>query len=304
MSAPNDQKRPIIVKRHAAHDDEHGGQWKVAYADFVTAMMAFFLIMWLLASASQSERVIIAKYFTSSSLFDMPAGNGVLEGGKSVMQGIDAKPQRGQPDPRDKAGKGDKPAEAVTDKAPEKAADKPQARPDTATLARDRAEHQRFEAIKAELERMMVSGELQNAANNLEVAMTPDGLRIQIFDRDGEPMFAPGGSEPLPRLKMILGVIGQVLSTVRNNVILSGHTDSQPLRKQGYSNWELSADRANAVRRSLESGGLAQGRVVRVEGRASADPLLPQTPADPRNRRIAVTILRGEPDSQALSARP
>jgi chemotaxis protein MotB len=290
MSAPQDQKRPIIiVKKHGGHhDDEHGGQWKVAYADFVTAMMAFFLIMWLLSSASQPERQIIAQYFNSTSMFDMPAGSGVLAGGKGVMEGQDTKQARGQPSARDNTGKVEKVLDAK--------------RPDKSS-AKDREERQRFEALKAELERMMASGELKSAANNVEVTMTSEGLRINIFDRDGEAMFVPGGSEPTARLKMILGVVAQVLGTVKNAVILTGHTDAAAMQRAAYSNWELSADRANAVRRSLSGSGLTQDRLLRVEGRAAVDLLMPQAPLDPRNRRIAVTILRSDVEQQMRAAR-
>ncbi len=290
MSAPQDQKRPIIiVKKHGGHhDDEHGGQWKVAYADFVTAMMAFFLIMWLLSSSSQPERQIIAQYFNSTSMFDMPAGSGVLAGGKGVMEGQDVKPARGQPSARDNTGKVEKVPDAK--------------RPDKSS-AKDREERQRFEALKAELERMMAAGELKSVANNVEVTMTSEGLRINIFDRDGEAMFVPGGSEPTARLKMILGVVAQVLGTVKNAVILTGHTDAAAMQRGAYSNWELSADRANAVRRSLGGSGLTQDRLLRVEGRAAVDLLMPQAPLDPRNRRIAVTILRSDVEQQMRAAR-
>jgi chemotaxis protein MotB len=289
MASDPDKKRPIIVKKQAGHHDDHGGQWKVAYADFVTAMMAFFLIMWLLASSTSNEREVIAKYFSSTSLFDLPSGNGVLNGGRSVMEGTDSRPYRGAPSNRDAKVGAEKDKDA---KAAEPAA-----------AARERAERQRFEALKAEIERLMADGALKSAASNVDIAMTADGLRIQIFDRDGQPMFAPGASDPLPRLRQILDVIGEVLSTVRNNVILSGHTDAQPMPRDSYSNWELSADRANAVRRTLESGSLARGRIIRVEGRAAVDPLLPEAPLDPRNRRIAITILRGDIDAKMHSTR-
>jgi len=274
-------RRPIIVKRHGAHDDAHGGQWKVAYADFVTAMMAFFLIMWLLSSVTSTDREVIAKYFSSTSLFDLPAGNGVLNGGRSVLDGADPKPVRGAASPKDAKIK----ANAASD-----------AKPVEVTPPPDRAETQRLEALKAEMEHMMRDGDLKAAAPHVEVVITPDGLRIQIFDRDGEPMFAPGGTDPQPRLKAILFVIAEVLSTVPNDIILSGHTDGQVLQRGNYSNWELSADRANAVRRTLEADGLAAGRVIQVEGRAASDPLISQNPLDARNRRIAVTLLRTDFD--------
>ncbi len=309
MSAHQDQKRPIIIKRHGGHhDDEHGGQWKVAYADFVTAMMAFFLIMWLLSSASQPERQIIAQYFNSTSMFDMPAGSGVLNGGKGVMEGADVKPMRGAPSARDTNEKPD-PAKTEPNKTDTTKVDTtkveraPDAKRNPPMPVRDREERQRFEALKAELEQMMAGGELKSVAGNIEVTMTSEGLRINIFDRDGEPMFAAAGIEPTPRLKKILGVIAQVLGTVHNAVILTGHTDGQAMQRGSYSNWELSADRANAVRRGLVGAGLPTDRFLRVEGRAAGDLLMPQAPNDPRNRRIAVTILRADVEQQLRAAR-
>lgn len=281
MSDPKHGKRPIIVKRQAAHDDEHGGQWKVAYADFVTAMMAFFLIMWLLATATQNERVVIAKYFSTASIFDLPSGNGVLSGGKSVMNGGESKSPQIITSLKTRTGSG----EAQKTAAPP-------------TNARDREERQRFEAIKAELEHMEQQGALKSVASHIGLEITAEGLRIQVFDRDGEPMFASGSYEPTQRLSTILGVVAQVLGTVRNSIIVTGHTDAQPLPRPNYSNWELSSDRANSVRRALEGGGVAPARFLSVEGRAATEPLVPESPSDPRNRRIAITILRTDAEGQ------
>jgi chemotaxis protein MotB len=283
MTAHEKPKRLIIVKRVAAHDDAHGGQWKVAYADFVTAMMAFFLIMWLLSATTSNDRQVIAKYFMSTSIFDLPAGNGVLNGGQSVLDGSDAKPVRGTQSRKDAKARQTKDAQSAEATPP----------------ARDQTERQRFEALKANMQQIISSGELKAESDNMDVSVTPDGVRIQIFDRDGEPMFSPGGTEPLPRLKAILDVVSQVLGTVQNSIILSGHTDAHALQRGAYTNWELSADRANAVRRTLEADGLAPGRIIQVEGRAATEPLLPQTPLDPRNRRIAINILRSDVDPQS-----
>jgi chemotaxis protein MotB len=242
-------------------------------------MMAFFLLMWLVSSATETQRAVIAKYFTTTSIFNLPKGNGVLDGGKSVMAGAEAKTERLTP-----SGMGG----LQSSKAAAKSED------DTAATAAAHTERQRFEALKAELEKMAREGELSGVADNLSIDLTPEGLRIQIFDRDGEPMFASGDAAPTPRLARILEVIGDVLQTVKNGVIISGHTDGQVLKRGTYSNWELSSDRANSVRRKLEDGGLAPGRIIRVEGRAATDPLLPLDPLDPRNRRIAITVLRSQ----------
>lgn len=271
MSTNPHAKRPIVVKRRQKLHDEHGGQWKVAYADFVTAMMAFFLIMWLLATTTPTERATIAKYFTTASVFNMPAGNGVLNGGKSVMDGADGKSNR----PQNPDAESDGPAKQ-------------------AQAAVDRIERQRLEALKAEFEQIMSGGVLKSLSDHLLVEITREGLRVQIFDRDGEAMFPSGSAEPTRRLDAILRVVAQVLGTVDYPVVLTGHTDAEPLQRPDYSNWELSADRANAVRRTLLSDGLAADRILLVEGRAATDLLLPAAPDDPRNRRIAVTILRKE----------
>jgi chemotaxis protein MotB len=292
MSATHSVKRRSGGNRRAAHDEEHGGQWKIAYADFVTAMMAFFLVMWLVSSATETQRAVIAKYFSTTSIFDLPKGNGVLDGGKSVMAGTEAKTERLNPSGH--GGSSQSHAESSQESSNE-----------SAEANKQRLERQRFEAMKAELERMVQQGALHDLASNLAIDLTPEGLRIQIFDRDGEPMFATGDATPTPRLARILGVISQVLQTIRNGVIIAGHTDAQPLQRGGYSNWELSAERANAARRELEADGLTTDRMVRVEGMAAIDPLLPQTPLDPRNRRIAVTVLRSEVEAQLRQpARP
>jgi chemotaxis protein MotB len=273
MSAGNKRRG----RRAAAHDESHGGQWKIAYADFVTAMMAFFLLMWLVSSATETQRAVIAKYFTTTSIFALPKGNGVLDGGKAVMSGAEAKTEKLTP-----SGKG---ATGSTERTQTD---------EQSQAAKARLEHQRLEALKADLEQMMREGELKDLANNLSIDLTPDGLRIQIFDRDGEAMFNSGDADPTPRLGRILDVIADVLLTVRNGVIVAGHTDAQSLKHGNYSNWELSSDRANSVRRHLEDSGLPSARTVRVEGLAATDPLLPSTPLDPRNRRIAITVLRAD----------
>jgi len=284
MSAANHSRRRSGGRRHV-EEESHGGQWKIAYADFVTAMMAFFLVMWLVSSATETQRAVIAKYFSTTSIFDLPKGNGVLDGGKSVMSGADAKTERLRPSGRG-GSSAPPPKESSSDTASGNAADQ------------EKLEAQRFEALKAQLDHMVQQGELRALADNIKIELTPEGLRIQIFDRDGEPMFLPGDATPTPRLARILDVISQVLQTVHNGVIIAGHTDAQPLQHGTYSNWELSAARANSTRRQLEADGLAPDRIVRVEGMAAMDPLFPQTPLDPRNRRVAVTVLRSEVEAR------
>jgi chemotaxis protein MotB len=298
MSADEHKSRPIIIKRHHGdHDDEHGGQWKIAYADFVTAMMAFFLVMWLLSSTSESQREGIAQFFTASSILDLPSGNGTLDGGRSVLTAGEAHhdvsitvAEDGGPrqdrDGGETAADGEAPATVRSEQA----------------ALRDPIERQRFDALKAEFERLMTTDGFRDYAQNLQLEMTPEGLRLQIFDRDGGAMFQPGGAEPTPRLLRILEVVGGVLATVPNAVVLAGHTDAQVLSRGAYGNWELSSDRANAARRTLERFGVPAPRMFRVEGKAAVEPLLATAPDDPRNRRIAVTVMRGDALAAAKAA--
>jgi chemotaxis protein MotB len=290
MSADPGHNRIVVVKRHHHdHDDSHGGQWKIAYADFVTAMMAFFLIMWLLSSTTEAQREGIAKFFTSSSLVLMPSGNGTLDGGRSLLNGAAS-----QQDTQEQVDGGQPEASSAGAGERDEAG--------TAATGNARLEAQRFEAMKAELERQIASGELQDAAQNIALDMTPEGLRLQIFDRDGAPLFASGSAEPSPRLARILAVVGKVLIAVPNDVAIAGHTDSQPFGRSGYSNWELSADRANTARRDLERAGLVPARIFRIEGKAASEPMLPDLPADARNRRISITVLRAGVVAAARSA--
>ena len=306
MSADDHPKRPIIIKRqHGDHDEEHGGQWKIAYADFVTAMMAFFLVMWLLSSTTESQREGIAQFFTASSALDLPAGNGVLNGGRSVLVAGDSRHDsltpvsdgglRQDQEGGEAAGEGEAP-QATLSIAPAAASSAAAAAP------RDPIERQRFDAMKAELERQMQADGLRDFAQNIQLEMTPEGLRLQVFDRDGAAMFQPGNAEPTPRLARILEVVGSVLATVPNAVVVAGHTDSQAFSRGSYGNWELSADRANSARRGLEQAGVPARRMFRVEGKASVEPLLAEAPDDPRNRRIAITVLRSDVVAEAHAA--
>ncbi|MFC3126150.1 flagellar motor protein MotB [Pseudoroseomonas globiformis] len=297
MSADEHNRRPIIIKRHHGdHDDEHGGQWKIAYADFVTAMMAFFLVMWLLSSTTEAQRDGIAKFFTASSILDLPAGNGALEGGRSMMLAADSSEQSLTPTEEGGLRQEMDGGEAAAD------GEAPRQAPPQQEAMRDPIERQRFDALKAELERLMTTDALREYAQNMQIEMTPEGLRLQIFDRDGAAMFLPGGAEPTPRLARILEVVGSVLASVPNAVVLAGHTDASTLNRNGYGNWELSSDRANTARRALERSGVPALRMFRVEGKAAVEPLLAEAPNDPRNRRIAVTVLRSDVVAAAKAA--
>jgi chemotaxis protein MotB len=277
---------PIIVRKrvHGAHEGHHGGAWKVAYADFVTAMMAFFLLMWLLGATSENQRKGIADYFAARVPIspESAGGDGVLEGGFMPRT------------PEARVRLGDRDRDDVALAAGAQRSDHPDAAADRDVRHDDRIERQRFETIQSEiLRRLEASAALRELAGNLLFEITPEGLRIQIFDRSGADMFPLGSAVPRPNTTAILEVIADIIGAVHNGVVITGHTDSRPFVGAGpYGNWDLSSDRANAARRVLAAGGVAAQRFRRIEGRAALEPLIERDPGDPRNRRIAITLLR------------
>jgi len=286
MSGDAKKLQPIIIKKikkggHAAH----GGAWKIAYADFVTAMMAFFLLMWLLGSTSEGDKKGIADYFQSPlkvALLNGGSGSGdsssVIKGG-----GQDLTRSGGQ------VKKGD--VEAPRN---------------TVNLQALRHEQRVAEAAKLQEISEQVANELKNNpklaqfASQIKLDMTRDGLRIQIVDEQSRPMFDSGSAVLKPYTRDLLRAIGSVLIEVPNRLTLEGHTDATPFPggERGYSNWELSADRANASRRELIAGGLTEERVLRVLGLASSQPFNRQDPADPQNRRISIIVMNRDAEDR------
>jgi chemotaxis protein MotB len=273
----DDGLRPIVVKRvKKGHGGGHGGAWKIAYADFVTAMMAFFLLMWLLGSTTKGDLEGIAQYFKTPLKVAMSGGSGsgdsasILQGG-----GKDLTRRNGQ------VKHGDVPADKKTyDLAAAKA-------------ALQREEAGRLQALKSRIELTIDTNPLlKKYKNQLLLDITSEGLRIQITDEKNRPMFQLAKAELEPYTRDILRVIGSVLNDVPNKIGLSGHTDATPyMSDAGYSNWELSADRANASRRELVVGGMKDDKVLRVVGLASAAPLNREDPFEPVNRRISIIVL-------------
>ena len=277
---PGAPPRPIIIRRvkKAAHG-HHGGAWKVAYADFVTAMMAFFLLMWLLASVESSDRAQIANYFKrplsaiASSSGGQPGGDRLVassetggEEGGVLMEGSDREAQTLGPD-------------GLSDEALEAA---------------------QMEALQEEFEELTETNPLFSAyEDQLRFDITEDGLTIQIVDDLRRPMFDVGSSALAPHTRALLAEIARSLDGVPNRIAISGHTDAMPYSggEAGYSNWELSADRANAARRTLVAAGIAEDKVARVEGLASSALLNAEDPRDPANRRIAIVLLKRGADA-------
>jgi chemotaxis protein MotB len=280
MAKDGSKLQPIIVKRiKKGGHGHHGGAWKIAYADFVTAMMAFFLLMWLLGSTTEGDRKGIADYFNSPLKVSLTGGSGsgdsshVIRGGGTDLSRAVGQVKRGEQD-----------AQRSTINLHQMKAEQA------------RAERVRLEDLKAEVaKRISENPALAALGAQIRLDMTPEGLRIQIVD-EGKPMFASGSAVVQPYMRDLLREIGVALMKVPNRIIFEGHTDSTPYPGggTGYGNWELSADRANASRRELHAVGLTDERVMRVLGLAASQPLNLDDSTAAVNRRISISVLTRE----------
>ncbi len=285
--------RPIVIKRikkgGAAH---HGGAWKLAYADFVTAMMAFFLLMWLLGSTASGDLKGIADYFQNPLKVSMSGGSGagdatsILKGGGTDLSRSSGQVKRGDIEANKKQN-----SEARDARAEEQ-----------------RKESERREKIvlgelKVNIEKLINGNStLRQFKNQLLMDVTPEGLRLQIIDEKNRPMFDLSSAELKPYSKVILREIGKALNTVPNKVSFSGYTDAAQFGggERGYSNWELSANRANAARREMVAGGMDENKVLRVVGLASTVLFDKNDPLSPSNRRIAIVVLNKRSEEAML----
>ena len=264
-------QRPIVVKKiKKVAGGAHGGAWKIAYADFVTAMMAFFLLMWLLGSSTEGTLEGIAEYFQTPLKVALAGGSSVGESSSIIPGGgTDLTASVGQ------VKKGAVRERAVRDEG---------AREEMIQLSQ--LKNKIEDAIEA-------NPELKKFKDQLLLDLMPDGLRIQIVDAQNRPMFSSGKAELQPYTKIILHEIAQTLNDVPNKISLSGHTDATPFPSgdSGYSNWELSADRANASRRELIAGNMEANKVLRVVGLSSAVVFDKGDPYNPINRRISIIVM-------------
>jgi chemotaxis protein MotB len=278
MAGDSKKLQPIIVKKiKKGGHGHHGGAWKIAYADFVTAMMAFFLLMWLLGSTTEGDKKGIADYFQSPLRVAMFGGSGsgdsshVLKGGGQDLTRTTGQVKHGEVESERK----------------------------TINLKALKDEQIRAEIARLKSLQEKIDGELLNNPglgafrSQILLELTRDGLRIQIVDAQNRPMFNSGSSVVQPYMQDLLRAIGAVLAEVPNRLTLEGHTDATPFSggERGYSNWELSADRANASRRELLAGGLPEDRVLRVQGLASSQLMVRDKPDDPTNRRISLVVM-------------
>ena len=283
----DDSTRPIVIKRKkVVAGGAHGGAWKIAYADFVTAMMAFFLLMWLLGSTAKGDLQGIAEFFQNPLKVAQQGGSGsgdatsVLQGG-----GKDLTRQSGQ------VKRGDVEAKKSTAFSKE------------AQAEFRRQERERLESLKADIEKMIEqSPQLAQFKKQMLLDITSEGLRIQIVDEQNRPMFDSSSADLKPYTREILRQIGKVLNGVSNRISLAGHTDAAQFAggERGFSNWELSANRANASRRELVVGGMDDSKVLRVVGLASTVLFDRNDPLNSVNRRISIVVLNKQTEESIL----
>lgn len=298
---------PIIIKKRkkAGHGGHHGGAWKVAYADFVTAMMAFFLLMWLLNATSEEQRRGLSNYFGPAGDLVGAGGSGGVLGGlsletegnfdsstaSSLMDQTAIQPQDDlddvEHDDSDKTSAGK--TSDTKDQDKNKVGDAKQKSP-----AEKEAESQKqsFDETATKIKNSIKNiPDLKDLSDNLIIDQTPEGLRIQIVDQKNYSMFPTGGSNMYPRTEKLIQMVGQVISPLPNKISISGHTDSQPYAHgASYTNWELSTDRANATRRVLVNAAFNPGRILYVAGKSDGDPLDKSNPLSERNRRISIIL--------------
>jgi chemotaxis protein MotB len=287
MAGDSKKLQPIIVKKiKKGGHGHHGGAWKIAYADFVTAMMAFFLLMWLLGSTTEGDKKGIADYFNSPLKISMMGGSGsgdsssIIKGGGSDLSRSGGQVKNGEVEAKKRS------LNLQALKAEQK-----------------RAEMAKLKAIKEKVEDVLASNpKLAAMKSQIQLDMTADGLRIQIVDEQNRAMFDSGSAFVKPYMRDLLREIGLVLAEVPNRLTLEGHTDAQAFAggDRGYSNWELSSDRANSSRRELVAGGLPDEHVLRVQGLASSQLYEPADPASPANRRISIIVMNREAEERVL----
>ncbi len=277
MTTP--QSHTIIIKKKkvvAAHA-HHGGAWKVAYADFVTAMMAFFLLMWLLNATTEDQRKGLADYFNPSIPVSRISGGGAAALNGSSVMSEQTLTQDGI------GGSADFAAPAIRDDESEEAS-QDAAQPDLSAL----------ETVERQINAAGESLREANLSDHIRTRMTRDGLVVELVDQDDSPLFDIGSARPSPLLLKLLDVVAPVLATVSNDMHVIGHTDARPFAGDAaYTNWELSADRANVSRRLLIDYGLPAGQIVAVVGKAETEPLGADAFAS-QNRRIAMLLVAGD----------
>ncbi len=305
-----DQQAIIIRKSDDDHhDDHHGGGWKVAYADFMTAMMAFFLLLWIVSASDEQKLRGLAEYFTPS-MTKLEGGGLAAVGSQSADPGAVAGagtagapdlPSFGQDSPLavfDSRMREQAPEVVVEYEPQDPEALDPEAQAELEQLQQQRAERtEELDQLEQEIAAQIASmPELADLAENLRFDRTSAGLLVQIMDKAERPMFASGSAEIGPQTQELLEIVGRSILDMAQPLVISGHTDALPFKgRDDYGNWELSSDRANATRRALISAGVQAERISKVSGLADTEPLFADRPDAPQNRRISVLLEYPEP---------
>ena len=291
--------QPILIKKvkKVSGAGHHGGAWKVAYADFVTAMMAFFLLMWLINTTSPEQKRGIADYFAPASVSETTSGSGGILGGTAL--GNDGSKAQGS-------------SSVIAELAPDsKNPNNGQSKDASKASSANAAQSASTDALKKELEKREEAAfasaaqslrqalqdmpELAELSKNIIIDQTPEGLRIQLVDQEGRSMFDQGSTKPNPRATLLLRAVSKVINQLPNRISIYGHTSANVGGGKAEGDWTLSAGRAEASRKVLQGAGVSADRFAQVSGKAASEPLYPDDPALPGNRRIAIVLLREAP---------
>ena len=289
-------EQPVVIKKvkKGGHDGHHGGAWKVAYADFVTAMMAFFLLMWLINTTSPEQKRGIADYFAPASVSETTSGTGGILGGTSL--GDDGAKSAGSmsvieamaPEAKDPS-EGKSPAATKAD-------EERQSSSEAMREALEKREEAAFASAAQSLRQALQDmPELAELSKNIIVDETPEGLRIQLVDQEGRSLFDQGATQPNARAKVLLRAVSKVINQLPNRITISGHTSASLNGAKADGDWALSSARADASRKVLQGSGVDADRVYQVSGKANSEPLYPDDPTLAGNRRIAIVLLREAP---------
>ena len=287
--------QPVVIKKvkKVVGGGHHGGAWKVAYADFVTAMMAFFLLMWLINTTTPEQKRGIADFFAPASVSKTTSGaGGILAGTALASDGVrssgsNAVVERVAPDA---------PSAERRQTKNQDSSSQMSASEDALNRAMSLREQAEFERAEISLRQAMQDmPDIAEISRHLIVDQTPEGLRIQLIDQEGRSMFQRGSAEPTDRARRLLQAVAQTVMQLPNRITIAGHTDARPSTNPGYTNWELSSDRANAARRILGDASVTVDRIYQVSGKAGSEPLYPDAPELPGNRRISIVLLREAP---------
>jgi chemotaxis protein MotB len=290
--------RPILIKKikKVSGGGHHGGAWKVAYADFVTAMMAFFLLMWLINTTSPQQKRGIADYFAPASVSQSTSGSGGILAGTALgdagakSNGSQAVIQQLAPPAPDSTKDDGQSSKAGGSGAVDTTSE------DALREAEEKRDDEAFQSAAESLRQAMQDmPELAELSKQILVDQTPEGMRIQLVDQEGRSMFDPGSIKPNDRAKLLLRAVAKVAQQLPNRISISGHTSSNADGSKAQGDWELSSGRADSARQILQEAGVDPDRIYQVAGKAASDPLYPDDPTLPGNRRIAIVLLREKP---------